>query len=127
MLKARWLSPPIERSFGMIWTAWNNGKHHSSGAGYDLKVPVEDRDRHFKRSFGTVFINLQGNGIWITVEFNINKASFWSQECRELINKKFGKWMIKIGLAPWPSRKPPKFEVEETEERHFTLRRLPNC
>ena len=111
----------------MIWAAWNNGKHHSSGAGYGLKVPVEDRDRHFNRSFGTVFVDLQGSGTSITVEFNVNKDSFWNQECRELISKEFGRWMINAGIAPWPSRKPPKFVIDKTDKRHFILKLLPNC
>jgi len=27
----------------MEWTAWNNGSHNKTGAGYGLKVPITDR------------------------------------------------------------------------------------
>jgi hypothetical protein len=33
----------------MIVTAYNNGQHHPSGAGYGLRLSVKDRDKYFKR------------------------------------------------------------------------------
>ena len=42
---------------------------------------------------------------------NINKGSFWDRECRELISKEVGMWMIQGGHAPWPTGSPPKFRV----------------
>ncbi len=31
----------------MIWVAWNNGKHYSTGTGYGFKISLADRDRYF--------------------------------------------------------------------------------
>jgi hypothetical protein len=47
----------------MEWTAWNNGSFHSSGAGYGFKVPIDDRDRFFERSWGSVVVELPLNNV----------------------------------------------------------------
>lgn len=98
----------------MIVTAWNNGKHHKSGAGYGLKLSVADRDKHFRREWKSVFILLEGQDKPIKV--NIAKPSFWSPACRELINVEIGRWLIKNGLAPWPKGKPPKLVLTPMSE-----------
>lgn len=41
-------------------SAWNNGKHHESGAGYGLNIPRADRDRFFRRERGTVQLRIPG-------------------------------------------------------------------
>jgi hypothetical protein len=87
-------------------TAWNNGKHHDSGAGYGLRVSAADRDRYFKREWGTVTLQLPG--VDHSVGVNIDKDSFWRAMCRELISKEIGVWLLKTGAAPWPSGAPPK-------------------
>lgn len=102
----------------MIVTAWNNGQYHSTGAGYGLKIAIEDRDTHFSKAWKSVIIKLP-NGI--EVEANINKSSFWSNTCRELINKEFGKWFIERGFAPWKSGRPPKFKLTHSRENRFNL------
>lgn len=86
-------------------TAWNNGQHHRTGAGYGFKVRAEDRDRHFKKSWQTVFVALPGTPA--EVEVNIAKSSFWGGTCRELISSDFGQWLMKRGHAPWSSGNPP--------------------
>jgi len=100
-------------------TAWNNGKHHSSGAGYGLKLTPEDRDRFFKKGWRSVYIQLPGSSE--EVEVNIEKPSFWNQSCRELISKEIGTWLITTGLAPWESGYPPKLILERKEENHFEV------
>lgn len=72
----------------MIVTAWNNGSHNESGAGYGLKVPYSDRNQYFKRVWGTVLLELEGYPH--LVEVNIRKKSFWEGTCRELIRKDIG-------------------------------------
>ncbi len=58
----------------MIVTAWNNGRHHTSGAGYGLKVGAADRDRFFDSAANAVVLDLEG---WVApVTVNIDKASF---------------------------------------------------
>jgi hypothetical protein len=64
-------------------TAWNNGAHHASGAGYGLKVKAADGDAYFRRHWRTATIELP-NGVCPGV--NIDKDSFWSPSCRELIS-----------------------------------------
>ena len=103
----------------MIVTAWNNGSHKKTGAGYGLKIGVSDRDRYFKKSWKTVSIRLP-NGQ--TAEVNTDKKSFWNDSCRELINKEIGKWLIEIGKAPWNRGDPPKFELCLLREREFELK-----
>jgi hypothetical protein len=106
----------------MTWAGWNNGEHHSTGAGYGLKVTVADRDRHFKRTWRTVSIELpRGNGFTV-VDANVAKESFWGPKCRELISRDIGRWMLDEGYAPWPDNMPPKFEVELSGDRRFRVK-----
>ena len=100
-------------------TAWNNGEHHQTGAGYGLKLSASDRDRYFRESWGTVLIHLPDG---VESEVNTDKASFWNESCRELISQEIGRWLIKTGKAPWPGGNPPKFELIPKGERHFELR-----
>jgi hypothetical protein len=100
-------------------TAWNNGRHHSTGAGYGFKIGAKDRDRYFQRSWSTVFVSLPEMNQ--EVEVNIAKPPFWSATCRELISREFGRWLIKYGYAPWPSGVPPKFRLTPTNSNHFKV------
>lgn len=111
------------RTTNMIWTAWNNGGHHASGAGYGFKVAADDRDRHFRRDWDTVIVELpEGSGV-VAVEVNIAKDSFWGEECREVIDQTIGRWLRSSNHAPWPHGSPPRFEVEPTGDRRFVVRR----
>jgi hypothetical protein len=100
-------------------TAWNNGEHHASGAGYGFKIQAKDRDAYFERSWKTVFVSLPGEER--EVEVNIGKSSFWNDTCRELINQKFGQWLLKQGYAPWQSGAPPKISLLHASGNHFRL------
>lgn len=82
----------------MIWTGWNNG-----GAGYGFTVDPKD----FDPGWATVVVELPGIA---PVEVNIAKPSF-RKNCPHLIGKRIGLWMQTAGYAPWPDRKPPKFDV----------------
>ncbi len=100
--------------------AWNNGRHHGSGAGYGVKLKAEDRDRYFQRTWTTVSIELEGEVVPISV--NVGKASFWSPVCRELINQAIGAWLIKHRRAPWPTGEPPSLDLIPSGGDHFHLR-----
>lgn len=106
----------------MIWTAWNNGAHRSTGAGYGLKIDPVDRDRYFKANWSTVFIELPTGDSFITVEANVDKESFWGPTCRELIEAGIGRWMLDGGHAPWKGHRPPRFDVDYVGERRFRVR-----
>ena len=105
----------------MIWTAWNNGEHHETGAGYGFKLSAEDRDRYFRRPWPTVSIELPLGETSLSVEVSVDKRSFWGPQCRELINKEIGRWMLDEGLAPWQKGSPPKLDAEWLGGRRFRV------
>ena len=109
------------RMVPMIWTAWNNGAHHETGAGYGLKVSAEDRDQHFSKSWQSVYIELPTNCGTITAEANIAKKTFWGPDCREMIDGDIGRWLRGQGYAPWPKDTPPNFEVQPIASRRFRV------
>ena len=103
----------------MIPTVWNNGTHDPAGAGYGLKVNAEDRDRCFRKDWKHVVLSLEGEKDEVTV--NVNKKSFWTPGCRELISKGVGLWLIKNAKAPCPKGRPPKIRLEPTTENRFKV------
>lgn len=100
-------------------TAWNSGKHFESGAGYGLKLSIQDRDEFFDKSWSIVLLQLPGRSE--PIEVNIAKNSFWNNTCRELISKEIGLWLRSTGLAPWSKGKPPKFELIPTGHITFKI------
>lgn len=105
----------------MIWTAWNNGKHHLTGAGYGLKVSAEDRDRHFNPAWRSVSVELPICYGFIVAEVNVGKESFWGPTCRERISAEIGRWMISNQYAPWKDDLPPKFNAEALGGARFRV------
>jgi hypothetical protein len=97
-------------------TAWNNGQHYKSGAGYGLKISSADGDRYFRREWRTVQLRI---GTGEPIFANIDKASFWNSSCRELISAEVGRWMLANGLAPWPSGQPPRLRLPNLEYARF--------
>jgi len=74
----------------LVWTAWNEGRHAPNGSGYGIKIPISDRDKFFKREWKAVTLELPIGGVIKEIEVNVNKPSFWSPSCHELINKEIG-------------------------------------
>lgn len=105
----------------MIVSAWKSGKHNDTGVGYGVKLSIKDRDSHFEKTWDKVSVTLP-NGV--KLEASVAKESFWNKTCHELINKKFGEWFIEENLAPWPNRKPPKFDLVLQGENNFILNKL---
>jgi hypothetical protein len=105
----------------MVWSAWNNGAHRDTGAGYGFKVPIPDRDRHFRPEWKTVQLELPSASASSLHEINVSKKSFWSDTCHELISRDIGRWLIAQGLAPWPKGTPPRFLVESVGDRSFRI------
>ncbi len=105
----------------MIATAWNNGKHNPTGAGYGLKLAPADRDEHFDKRWKSIILELPYRGHWAEVKINVAKKSFWDNRCRELIHKDIGRWLISNQLAPWPKRRPPKIEIEPVGKKRFAV------
>lgn len=100
-------------------TAWNNGSHHASGAGYGVKIALADRDQFFRREWGTVLLELEGETQPIAC--NIDKDTFWGPKCRELISSGIGQWLRKNGLALWKGGCPPKLNLIPVAGNKFRL------
>ena len=121
--EAHWGAERMTQSEAIV-TAWNNGAHHSSGAGYGVKLTTKDRDVYLKREWGGVEIYLPGRAN--PTKVNVEKDSFWGRQCRELISHEIGKWLLSTGMAPWPKGLPPKFRFVARSERAFELRPISN-
>lgn len=52
---------------------------------------------------------------------NVNKKSFWSPICRELISKDIGIWLIRNKKAPWPKGRPSKMRMEHIHGNKFKV------
>lgn len=102
--------------------AWNNGDWHDTGAGYGLKVSVEDRDRFFERDWRTVTLRLLGERTSRVAVANVDKASFWGTSCRELIKLEIGQWLIENGFRRWPLNAPPRFRMLLVAIAEFEVR-----
>lgn len=83
-------------------TAWNNG-----GPGYGLDIRRADVYL-FKREWGTVTVKLPDG---TEAHPNIDKDSFYAS-CPHLIHRNIKGWLRANGYIPWPSGRPPKFELE---------------
>jgi len=108
-----------EQEPGMIVTAWNNGAYHKSGAGYGLKISAGDRDRYFRREWGSVILELEG--VPDSISVNIDKPSFWDRVYGELISKDIGQWLRSNCKAPWPKGYPPKFSMDLISGNRFSV------
>jgi hypothetical protein len=103
----------------MIVTAWSNGSPRDSGAGYGLKLAIEDRDTYFTRSWQSVTIVFPDGR---EAEVNVAKRSFWGSACRELISAEIGRWLLAERLAPWNAGRPPKVLLSPVGEARFSLK-----
>ena len=102
-------------------TAWNNGENHPSGAGYGVKLSIEDRDKYFTRSQKSILLEHEGKlGL---VKVNVDKPSFWGAKCRELISKRIGIWFFENKIAPWKKYHPPKLFLIKTNNDTYLLKK----
>jgi hypothetical protein len=103
----------------MIATARNNGKHNPSGAGYGLKITPADRDAYFDKRWKSIILELPYRDRWVEIEIKLAKKSFWGSQCRAIVNKEIGRWLLAHQLAPWPKRRPPLIEIEPLGGKRF--------
>jgi hypothetical protein len=97
-------------------TAWNNGSHRSTGAGYGIRVSHEDRDLYFSRGWDHVVVDLEHSGS-ATVPLS---GSFWSR-CTELRSADIGRWLLSQRLAPWQKGNPPALSLVHLGGNTFHL------
>ena len=96
---------------------WSSGSpNNQTGAGYGIRISRQDRDRHFDPDWANVTVDLDGQEE-VAVDLS---PSFW-RCCIELRSKLIGAWMLRKGLAPWPTGQPPEVELEPQGEARFRL------
>lgn len=96
--------------------AWNNGAHHPSGAGYGLRVLVEDRDRYFSRDWTEIMVDIPEQ----TATTIALSDSFW-RACTELRSAALGLWLRESGRAPWPRGEPPSIGLVHVRGNRFSI------
>ena len=106
----------------LVWPAWNNGQHRSSGAGYGVKVPIENRAAYFDPSWEAVTVILPVGDGTREVRVNVAKASFWTHSCRELISAEIGKWLIELQQVQ--ATLPGSVGFSQAEDKREIIRRL---
>lgn len=100
-------------------SGWSKGSaNNRTGAGYGVRIPYDDRDRHLPRDWGSVEVVLD-NGEVVDVSLS---EKFWAT-CPELRSAAIGRWMLNQGVIPWPKGKPPGFDLELIGDRRFRLTR----
>jgi hypothetical protein len=99
-------------------TAWHNGGAATDAAGYGIKFSKGDRDRHFRKEWSEVVIEV--GDLEATVALT---SSFW-RSCSELRSAGTGRWLLETGEAPWPHGQPPGIVVHPTEANRFAVRLL---
>ena len=100
----------------MIATGWNNGDWRPTGAGYDVKIRKQDRDKHFEKEWASVLVTINGRD---AVKIKLSK-SFW-KDCVELRSREIGAWMRAQGFSTWPAYKPPQFKLIPRGGQTFEL------
>jgi hypothetical protein len=102
-----------------IAKTWNNGHRHTSGAGYGIKITMQDREQFFNRSWSTVILHL--NGCSRPIQANVDKLSFWNRNCGELISIEIGLWLQRNNASTWPPRLPHHVRMTVLGEREFKV------
>ena len=102
-----------------IAKTWNNGHRQASGAGYGIKITMNDREQFFNRNWRTVTLHLSGNTI--PIEVNVDKPSFWNRTCGELISQEIGLWLLRNNASTWPPRTPHHIKMTVISEREFKV------
>jgi len=86
-----------------------------------LKVPVSDRADYFDRSWTNVILSFPTGTAFGEIEVNVDKPSFWNNQCHELISMRIKDWLCGLGLVPWADGHPPKVLIEPLGERKFAI------
>jgi hypothetical protein len=103
----------------MIVTAWNNGSHSPTGAGYGIKIKITDRDKYFDKKWKNIDLCLGGTSKYIKI--NVSKKSFWDCRCHELSSKRIGVWLKENKKDVWPIYHPPKMIMKKMQGNKFKV------
>lgn len=101
-------------------TGWRIGSPNiSTGAGFGIRIKIEDREAFFQRDWKTIRIEISPGK---TFRVNLS-GSFWAA-CPELRSKWLGRWMLEKGLAPWSKSSPPRINLDPIGDGLFRLKAL---
>lgn len=77
---------------GIECSVWNNGRN-----GWGLKVlgGTHVRLMHFRRDQSPILVELDG----ASFPLNVDKKSFWTKDCGELIGVALRSWIVRHGLT----------------------------
>jgi hypothetical protein len=103
----------------MTVSAWNNGDHNPTGAGYVLRISQADRDAVFFQSWDHVLLELQTNRGPQCVAIPLSQS--FCRKCSELRSVDVGRWLIAHGHATWPKGAPPTFRLRNIAGNRFAL------
>ncbi len=106
----------------MIATGWSNGQAAMQASSYGIRISPSDRTKHFRRSWRHVTVILAGVGPQKVVGARLS-PSFW-RSCPELRGPSIGAWLLSQGAAPWPKRRPPRFNVQPIAGQKFLVTRI---
>ncbi len=98
----------------MIVSTWSNGR-----GSYGVKIAMKDRLAFFKKDWQSIALTLEG--FQQTISVNIDKESFWTVTCGELISKDIGLWLKANNIDTWPPRKPHHLELKPLPNNQFLL------
>ena len=82
---------PKSESERIECSVWSNG---ANGHGLRILGGLNIRRQHFDRSQSPIQVEIDGQ----FMNFNIDKNSFWSLKCGELIGKPLGSWFAAQNL-----------------------------
>jgi hypothetical protein len=88
-------------------SSWDNGSpDYGTGTGLGLRIDQSYQAVIFNSNFNN--INLYHNGELIAKNVNVS-----NKNCRELISKEIGLWLIKNKWHKWPTGQPYRFKISQ--------------
>ncbi|MBI5538526.1 MAG: hypothetical protein HY951_00570 [Bacteroidia bacterium] len=104
-------------------SAWNNGQHHESGAGYGIYVLKKDRKFILDKNINFISIKIDGKE-----EFKASISNSFKRigkirkiMCGEIRKIEIGIWFKELNLLHWEKNNPPKFDLTHIKGNEFTL------
>ncbi len=98
----------------MLVSTWKNG----SGS-FGVKISSDDREKYFRKDWLSVNLTLEGS-IGVIV-INVDKKSFWTPTCGELISYEIKAWLKLNDLDTWPDKQPYRLELKPLSGNSFFL------
>ena len=95
---------------------WWGSPNNQTGGGYGIRISPQDREQYFDLAWASVTVVLDGQEE-VTIKIT---SAFW-RKCNELRSKQIGAWMLREGLAPWPTGEPPRLKLEPQGDARFRL------